>query len=164
MWYAIRPGLLFLAALFLLGTLFAAPLAHAADKLDGIYTGSGGPTPELYRIVFVDFAADGTALLQQNWQNRQPEVWHARWTQDRKQIHLTFDPVKDKPAIKPLLFEFKRGTLTPIDWDASILGVLGPPKLTTLGGNNPKPATVSGCALLNTHDPTQNCITWDSRN
>ena len=61
------------------------------------------------RIVFIEFAADGTALLQQKWVNKDPQTWHARWKQEKKKITLTYDPAKDTPLPDPLIFNFKHG-------------------------------------------------------
>ena len=149
--------------IMLAAVISLASMLHAADKLKGVYSGSGGMTAEVHRVLMVEFAEDGTAILQQNWQGKDPQVWHARWAQEGKQVTVTFDPVKDQPAVKPLVCEFKRGTLTPTSWDADALGVLGPPKLTPFGGKNDKPHSVATCQSLNTGNPTQNCTTWDSR-
>ena len=142
--------------------LFASTL-HAADKLKGIYSGSGGMTAEVHRVVMVEFGEDGTAIIQQNWQGKDPQVWHARWAQDGKRVRITFEPVKDQPAIDPLTCEFKHGTLTPTGWDGKVLGVMGPPKLEPFGGRNVKQHSVATCQSLNTMNPSQNCVTWDSR-
>jgi hypothetical protein len=138
-------------------------MLHAAEKLKGIYSGSGGLSPEVHRVVLLEFAEDGTAILQQTWQEKNPQVWHARWTQDGKKLRLTFEPVNEEPPIDPLLCEIKHGTLVPTSWDAKALGVLGPPKLSPFGGHNVKPHSVATCQSLNTGNPTMNCTTWDSR-
>jgi hypothetical protein len=149
-----------LAALLLLA---ATPVFAA--KLDGIYSGSGGLTPELHRVVLIVFADDGTALVQQNWDNKpDPEVWHARWTKQDDKVVLTFDPsAPGKPALKPLHLTLKRNTLTATDWDGQALGVLGPPQLRPFGGDLPHRATVNGCVSVNSRDPSQNCVNWGSK-
>jgi hypothetical protein len=134
-----------------------------ADKLNGFYSGSGGLSQEVHRVLLVEFAADGTAILQQKWHDKDPQTWHAHWKRDKKQVTLTYDTAGDKPVPEPLVFTFKHGTLTATSWDAPTLGVLGPPKLTTFGGKTPKVTNVASCQALNTTDPTKNCITWDSR-
>ncbi len=148
----------------LVGVLVAAPLAHAAKKLKGFYTGSGGISSEVHRVVVVEFAADGSALVEQNWVGKDPQDWNARWIQQDKVVTVTFDVVKDKPTPAPLVLKIdKHDTLVPTSWDAVVLGPLGPPKLTPFGGKNVQTNSVIGCHALNTHDPTQSCITWDSR-
>ena len=142
--------------------LLAAGLAHA-DKLKGFYSGSGGVAREVHRVVRIEFAADGTALIQQNWEGKDPQTWHAHWTQDGKLVTVKFDTVKDKPSVDPLVFDFKRGTLTPTSWDATALGVLGPPKLAPFGGKNVQKGSVSGCTNLYANNPGNNCVKWDSR-
>jgi hypothetical protein len=134
--------------------------AHAADKLNGFYIGSGGFSQDVHRVLLIEFAADGTAILQQKWHDKDPQTWHAHWKRDKKQITLTYD---DKPTPEPLVFTFKHNTLTATSWDAPTLGVLGPPKLTTFGAKTPQVTSVASCQALNTTDPTKNCVTWDSR-
>ena len=112
-----------------LAAVLLVPVWAYADKLKGFYSGSGGVTQEVHRVVMIEFGADGTALVQQNWVGKDPQTWHAHWTQEGELVTVKFDAVKDKPAIDPLVFDFKHGSLTPTSWDATALGVLGPPKL-----------------------------------
>ena len=149
-----------LASLVLLGSVLSVPV-HA-EKLQGIYAGSGGFSQEVSRTLFIEFAADGTALLQQKWHNKDPQTWHAHWKQKKKKITLTYDAAKDTPLPDPLIFDFKHGTLVPTSWDATTLGLLGPPKLTPFGGKNAQVNSVAGCQSLNTADPSRNCVTWGS--
>src|ERR1700756_2788406 len=101
--------------LLLLGILSISPFTFAAE-LKGFYGGSGGISAEVYRFVLVEFATDGTAIVQQNWNQKEPQVWRTHWTQNGEQVTLTFDPIKDGQTPKPLLFTFKHGTLTATDW------------------------------------------------
>ncbi|HEY6413904.1 MAG TPA: hypothetical protein VIX42_09460 [Edaphobacter sp.] len=151
-----------LSSVALAVTLFVPVCAHA-DKLKGFYTGSGGITHEVHRIVMIEFASDGTAIVQQNWEGKDPQTWHAHWTQEDKLVTVKFDEIKDKPAVDPLVFTFKRGTLTPTSWDATALGVLGPPKLAPFGGKNVQPDSVASCTNLYATTPGHNCVRWDSR-
>lgn len=148
------------AALALIGTVLCTA-ANATEKLKGFYSGSGGISQEVHRVLLVEFAADGTAILEQTWQGKDPETWHAHWTQQSKQVTVTFDPIRDKPTPEPLALNIKHGTLVPTSWDASILGVLGPPKLAPFGGKNVQTQSVATCQSL--HNPNKTCVTWDSR-
>jgi hypothetical protein len=152
-----RPITLF-AAMFL-----AVSTLHAAEKLKGVYSGSGGLTAEVHRVLMVEFGEDGTAILQQSWTGKDPQIWHAKWVQDGKKVRIAFDPVKNQPAVEPLICELKHGTLIPTSWDAKALGVLGPPQLMPFGGKNVKQHSVGTCQSLNSNNPTHNCTTWDSR-
>ncbi len=151
-----------LSALVIVGAILSLP-AHAAEQLKGFYSGSGGISEEVHRVLLVEFAADGTAILQQSWQGKDPQTWHAHWTQEKKLVKITFDAVKDKPTPEPLVLNINHGTLIPTSWDVTALGPLGPPNLAPFGGKNIKHASVAACQSLNTQDPTQNCVTWDSR-
>ena len=152
-----------LAILMTCIALLTAPL-FGEKKLKGFYGGSGGITPDVYRVVMVEFGEDGSAIVQQNWTGKDQQVWHTRWTQNGKQVKIVFDSVKDGETPKPLLFDFKNGTLTATDWDVQTLGIGGPPKLTPFGGKNPRPATAAPCQSINSRDPATNtCPTWDSR-
>lgn len=142
--------------------VFASTL-NAAEKLKGVYSGSGGMTAEAHRVLMVEFGEDGTAILQQVWTGKDPQIWHARWVKDGKQVRITFDPVKDQPAIDPLVCEMKHGTLTPTAWDSKALGILGPPPLMPFGGKNVQQHSVATCQSLNSGNPSNNCVTWDSR-
>jgi hypothetical protein len=137
--------------------------ANAAEKLKGFYSGSGGISAEVHRVLLIDFAADGTALLQQHWHEKTPQTWHAHWTQKGKLVQVIYDPIKDQPTPDPLLLTLKHGTLTPTSWDTATLGPLGPPKLAPFGGDNPQVTSVASCQALNSQDPSKSCITWDSR-
>jgi hypothetical protein len=123
-------GMLALIAVFV-----AAPL-HAAEKLKGFYSGSGGIAADVHRVLLVQFAADGTVILQQTWDNKPTQTWHAHWAQDGKEVKITFDPVKDGATPTPLMMKVDHGTLTATNWDATALGLLGPPKLAPFGGKN----------------------------
>jgi hypothetical protein len=141
---------------------FLSPLAHAADKVNGFYSGSGGFSAEVHRVLLVEFAADGTAILQQKWHDKDPQTWHANWKQARNKVTITFDPTKHNPVPDPLILNIKHGTLIPTSWDITALGVLGPPQLTPFGGKVPKVTSVASCQSLNTVDPTRDCVTWGS--
>ena len=156
----IRSG--YLVAAVLLVALLVAPLAFAADKLKGFYSGSGGISEDVHRVVLVQFAADGTAMLQQTWVNKDPQTWHTHWVQKDKVVTMTFDAVKDKPTPQPLLMKVNHGTLVPTSWDLTALGVLGPPNLTPFVGKNVQTDSVAGCATINTANPSFNCVTWSS--
>jgi hypothetical protein len=143
--------------------MFASATLHAAEKLKGIYTGSGGFSQEVHRVLMVEFGEDGTAILQQNWEGKEPQIWHAKWTQNGKVVNVVFDVPKDAAAIDPLVCEMKHGELIPTKWDVKSLGLLGPPKLTPFGGTNPQQHSVATCQSMNTRDPSQNCTTWNSR-
>jgi hypothetical protein len=150
------------AAFILALVAFAVSAAHAG-KLKGFYSGSGGITQDVHRVVLIEFAEDGTAILQQNWAGKDPQAWHAHWTQNGKQVTLTFDPVKGSPSLAPLALNIKRGSLVPTTWDSAALGVLGPPTLAPFGGKNVQTHSVAGCVTLNTHNPVGDCVQWDSR-
>lgn len=143
--------------------MFASAALHAVEKLKGIYSGSGGFSQEVHRVLMVEFGEDGTAILQQNWEGKEPQIWHAKWTQNGKEIQVVFDVPKDSAAIDPLVCEIKHGVLVPTKWDAKSLGLLGPPQLTPFGGKNVKQHSVATCQGINTRDPSQNCTTWSSR-
>ena len=146
--------------LLALAWVLAVP-AHA-DKLKGIYAGSGGFSQDVSRTLFIEFGADGTAILQQQWVNKDPQTWHAHWKQDKSKITLIYDAQKDAKLPDPLVFDFKHGNLTATSWDAPTLGILGPPKLTPFGGKNPQAGSVATCQSLNTADPSRYCTTWGS--
>src|SRR5258708_296441 len=55
-----------IAVLVLLGAILP-PATYAADKLKGFYAGGGGISAEVHRVLLIEFAADGTAILQQKW-------------------------------------------------------------------------------------------------
>ena len=148
-------------ALLLLGAVLS-PCAHAGEKLKGFYSGSGGISSEVHRVVIIEFAADGTAILQQTWQNKQTQTWHANWKQKKKKVTITYDPTRHSPVPDPLVLIIKHGTLIPDSWDVPTLGNLGPPHLTPFGGNVPMVTSVAGCQSLNTADPRRDCVTWGS--
>jgi hypothetical protein len=144
----------------------ALALPTLAEDLKGFYAGSGGIAADVHRVVLIDFAADGTALIQQKWHNKHLRTWHARWKRDRDTVTLTYEAARDTPKHStlpaPLVFTFKQGSLTATSWDAPTLGVLGPPSLTPFGGNAKQHPSVASCQSLNTSDPTGDCITWKS--
>jgi len=147
--------------IFLVCLLAAGP-AHA-DKLKGFYSGSGGMSEDVHRVVMVQFAEDGTALVQQNWVGRDPQTWHAHWVKQGDQVTVSFDPKKDSAAVAPLVMNMKHGSLVPTTWDSAALGPLGPPTLSPFGGKNVLKHSVSSCVSLNTFDPSRDCVQWDSR-
>jgi hypothetical protein len=154
----------FPAVLTLLVCLFYVSPTHA-EKLKGFYSGSGGMSEDVHRVVMVQFAEDGTVLVQQNWINRDPQTWHAHWVQEGNRVTISFDPQKDTPAVSPLILNIKHGSLVPATWDSAALGPLGPPTLSPFGGKNVLKHSVASCVSLNNNDPSQrDCVQWDSRN
>jgi len=152
----------FPAVLTLMACFLAVCPAHA-DKLKGFYSGSGGMSADVHRVVMVQFAEDGTALVQQNWVGRETQTWHVHWVKQGNQVTLSFDPQKDTPAVAPLVMNMKHGALVPATWDSAALGALGPPTLAPFGGKNVLKHSVASCVSLNTNNPASNCVQWDSR-
>ena len=151
-----------LASLGLAIVLVAGPAN--AGKLKGFYTGSGGISQDVHRVVMVQFAEDGTVMVQQNWINREPQVWHAHWTQQGKKVTITFDPKKDSPQVAPLVLNIKHGALVPETWDSGALGPLGPPTLAPFGGKNVLKHSVASCVSLANNDPSlRDCTQWETR-
>src|ERR1700733_3332365 len=90
-----------IAALALLLATLSYPL-HA-DKLNGFYSGSGGFSQDVHRVLLIEFAADGTAILQQKWHDKDAQTWHARWKKDGKTVTLTYEHAKNAPTPAPSL-------------------------------------------------------------
>jgi len=151
----------FIGPLLLLA-IALSPVVHAAEKLKGFYSGAGGRSAEGHRVVLIEFAADGTAIIQQTWHEKDPQTWHANWKQEKKKVTITYDPARHNPVPAPLVFTIKHGTLIADSWDAKTLGVFGPPHLTSFGGSVPMVSSVASCQSLNTHDPRRDCVTWGS--
>jgi hypothetical protein len=133
-----------------------------AAKLKSFYMGSGGFSAEVHRVILLELAKDGTAILQQNWHEKEPETWHVHWTLNGKSLTLTFDPMDGKPTPSPATFTLKNDSLVPVKWDTQFLGLLGPPTLMPFSGHNKAPGSVSGCQMLDYTQPT-GCVQWDSR-
>ncbi|WP_158751491.1 hypothetical protein [Acidobacterium sp. S8] len=150
-----------LAALVLLLALSISASSYA-DKLKNFYMGSGGYSAEVHRVVLLTLAKDGTAVLQQNWHEKDPEVWHVHWTLDGKTLAITFDTVEDKPSPSPATFTLKHNSLIPVKWDSQFLGILGPPTLMPFSTDKQAPGSVAGCKMLDYSQPT-GCTQWDSR-
>lgn len=148
---------------FTLAFLLTAASAHA-EKLKGFYTGSGGLSAEVHRVVLVQFAEDSTALVQQNWDSGTSQVWHAHWTQEGNKVTIIFDPKKDFPKVAPLVLNIKHGSLVPETWDSAVLGPLGPPTLAPFSGKNVQKHSVAGCVAVANSNPTlQDCTQWETR-
>ena len=85
---------------------------------------------------------------------------------EKKKVTLTYEAAKnaakDTPVPDPLILNIKNGALVAASWDATTLGVLGPPQLTPFGGKNPQVNSVAACQSLNTLDPRRDCVTWGS--
>jgi hypothetical protein len=124
--------------------------------------GSGGYSAEVHRVILLELAKDGTAVLQQNWHEKQPESWHVHWTLNGKELVLNFDPVEGKPTPTPATFNLKNKSLVPVKWDSQYLGVLGPPTLMPFNSKNQTQGSLSGCKMLDYSQPT-GCVQWDSR-
>jgi hypothetical protein len=133
-----------------------------AAKLKNFYMGSGGYSAEVHRVVLLELAKDGTAVLQQNWHDKQPETWHVHWTLNGKSLVLNFDPVDGKQTPSQAAFTLKNNSLVPVKWDTQFLGILGPPTLMPFSTSNKAPGSISGCQMLDYTQPT-GCVQWDSR-
>lgn len=147
---------------FLLVAMALLAVCANADKLKDFYMGSGGYSAEVHRVVLLELAKDGTAVLQQNWHDKQPETWHVHWTRNGKLLVLNFDPIEGKPTPSQASFTMKNNSLVPVKWDSQFLGLLGPPTLMPFSSGNKAPGSVSGCQMVDFNQPT-GCVQWDSR-
>ena len=146
-----------------LALLLASAPAHA-EKLKGFYTGSGGLSAEVHRTVMVQFAQDGTVMVQQNWDSGSSQVWHAHWTKQGKKVTITFDPKTGTAQVAPLVVNIKHGALVPETWDSAAMGPLGPPTMAPFGGKNVLKHSVAGCVSLANNDPSlRDCVQWETR-
>jgi hypothetical protein len=150
------------ACFLILSTVLPVVCSHA-DKLKNFYIGSGGFSASVHRIVLLELAKDGTAVLQQNWHDKDPEVWHVHWKLDGKTLTLSFDPVVGKPTPSDATFTLKNNSLVPVKFDSHYLGLLGPPTLMPFHTKAKPPGSVSGCQMVDYSQPT-GCVQWDSRN
>src|SRR5277367_5225566 len=147
---------------FLLSAILLLAPSGRADKLKNFYMGSGGYSAEVHRVVLLELAKDGTAVLQQNWHDKDPEVWSVHWKLDGKTLTLNFDPAEGKPTPGEATFTLKNNSLVPVKWDSQFLGLLGPPTLMPFNSKSKAPGSVSGCQMLDYSQPT-GCVQWDSR-
>ncbi|HSY73252.1 MAG TPA: hypothetical protein VK798_13450 [Alloacidobacterium sp.] len=140
------------------------PLANLAraDKLRNFYMGSGGYSAQVHRIVLLELATDGTAMLQQNWHGKPSETWHVHWTRNGRELVLNFDPVDGKATPTPATFRQKNNMLVPVTWDSQYLGILGPPNLMPFHGKNSPQGSLTRCEALDYRMPS-GCVQWDSR-
>ncbi|MDE1176606.1 MAG: hypothetical protein PW789_08350 [Edaphobacter sp.] len=152
-----------LAGFYALVLLLCCTASLSSETLKGFYSGSGGLSQEVHRVIMIEFGEDGSALVQQNWVGKDPQVWHGRWTMDGKTVTVAFNAEKSESPQKPLVMEMKRSVMTPTSWDAATLGVLGPPKLAPFGGKNIKQHSVATCQAIRSSDASGHCTTWDSR-
>lgn len=152
----------FRSAILVFALVFTVAASGYAAKLKNFYMGSGGYSAEVHRVVLLTLAKDNTAVLQQNWQGKDPEVWHVHWSFDGTTLSLTFDPVDGKPTPSPATFTLKNNQLTAVKWDTQYLGILGPPSLMPFAKKKQAPGSVSGCQMLDYSQPT-GCTQWDSR-
>ena len=147
---------------FLILLTLSVSASGYADKLKNFYMGSGGYSAEVHRVVLLTLAKDGTAVLQQNWHQKDPQVWPAHWSLEKNTLALTFDTANGKPTPSPATFTLKSNSLIPVKWDSQFLGVLGPPALMPFAKNKQAPGSVTGCQMLDYSQPT-GCTQWDSR-
>jgi hypothetical protein len=69
-------------------------MAHAAEKLNGFYSGSGGISADVHRVLLIEFAADGSAIPSAEVaHNRSPNLAR-QLEQERNKVTITFDPTK----------------------------------------------------------------------
>lgn len=147
---------------FLLASILLLASPGFADKLKNFYMGSGGYSAAVHRVILLELAKDGTAVLQQNWHGKDPEVWSVHWKLDGKTLTLNFDPAEGKSTPGEATFTLKNNSLVPVKWDSQYLGVLGPPTLMPFNAGTKAPGSVSGCQMLDYSQPT-GCTQWDSR-
>jgi hypothetical protein len=115
----------------LLALLFTLP--GIAEKLKTYYSGSAQTAEGASRLIMLQFAQDGTAVLQQD-DDGQPSVkQHVHWSKKGDRVILTFDAVEGQPTPLPLYFLMKNNTLVPQTENATGLSVLGYPTLQPFG-------------------------------
>ncbi len=116
-------------------TLFAVLLALPgfAEKLKPYYSGSTVTPEGVARVIMLQVATDGTAVLQQDEDGQASVKQRAHWSKKGDRLIITFDAVEGQPTPSPLYFQMKNNTLVPQTENNTALGVLGYPTLQPFG-------------------------------
>ena len=102
--------------------------AHETD-LSGIYQGHAPASDAAKRVYTLNLASDGTAILTTQYIGKENVTMHGRWTQNGRQIVLTFDSMGPNGPPRPITFRHRNRELSPVHWDPNEWGRTGPPIL-----------------------------------
>ena len=120
----------FLALFWILPAL-CSPLSargHESD-ISGVYQGHAPASDAARRVYTLNLASDGTAMLTTQYIGKENVTMHGRWTQNGRQIVLTFDSMGPNGPPHPLTFRHRGHELSPVHWDPNEWGRAGPPIL-----------------------------------
>jgi hypothetical protein len=106
------------------GALSAA--ARGAD-LPGIYQGHAPAADAAQRVFTLNLTADGDATLTTLYISKGKVSQRGRWTESGSQVVLDFDAMGSNRPPHPITFRVRRHKLSPIHWDPSEWGSVGPP-------------------------------------
>jgi hypothetical protein len=97
--------------------------------LSGTYQGHAPAADAARRVFTLTLAADGTAILNTLYIGKNDATQPGHWTQSGSQIVLTFDAIGSNRPPGPIIFRHRDHQLSPVRWDPSEWGRMGPPVL-----------------------------------
>jgi hypothetical protein len=122
----------FASAVVVLGLVATPVFGSAFSKHAGIYSSEAPDTPDPYGAAgpafSVSLGPDGTATVTQD-RGKGAITTFGHWSDAGSQITIKFDPVGDKPADPPMVFEPSHDGLQAVTWNHTIWGKTTPPPL-----------------------------------
>ena len=112
--------------------LSLSPLASFADTANvrsgfaGIYVTRA---PKTAPTMSVSLGVDGSATVTQD-PGQGSTTYFGKWSDNGRQIKVTFDANAGEPQPAPMVFEEHNGKLQPVSWDRSAWGTAQPPTMT----------------------------------
>ena len=100
--------------------------AHIHASFAGIYVTR---LPKTAPSMSVSLGPDGTATVTQDPGNGS-STYFGKWTDDGRQIKVTFQAAAGEPAPAPMVFEVDHGKMQPVTWDHEAWGNVHPPTMT----------------------------------
>jgi hypothetical protein len=101
----------------------------AEPEAAGIYQGHAPAGDAAKRVFTLNLAPDGDAMLTTLFIGKDGATQRGHWTQNGREVVVTFDAMGPNKPPRPLTFRHHRHELSPIHWDSSEWGRAGPPVL-----------------------------------
>ncbi|HEV2273998.1 MAG TPA: copper resistance protein NlpE N-terminal domain-containing protein [Acidobacteriaceae bacterium] len=95
----------------------------------GTYQGRAPAADAAMRRFILRMSADGTAALTTIYIGKHSATQSGRWQQNGSELLLTFNPEGSNLPPSPISYRVHGRALTPIHWNQSEWGQLGPPVL-----------------------------------
>jgi hypothetical protein len=106
------------------------PAQAAETPLSGTYQGHAPAADAAQRVFTLNLDTDGSAVLTTQYIGKSKASESGRWVENGSEVILSFDAIGSGRPPRPITFRYHGHKLSPLHWDSSEWGGVGPPVLS----------------------------------